>query len=323
MRARPEQLQRCFDCGVASTDHYDVESEAAMRLVKVVCDERKRFARHIHQVRLAKVSCRKYQSLAVDGNVATCCSQRAVDYVTVTACVHQFRVRTHTKPIGTHHAAIVLECFFTRRFLPSCNERMAADLEQFGSGEKTHPDGIANNGVGDGAGLDDQRIDSALSGRNRTRQPDGAAAGNHRIFKMILLHGESSKLQPHVHHRYHQPCSLTIDTPRWVMNVSKARVLVTGGSSGIGKATALALAEMGAKVAICGRNRAAVEQAAGETGATPFVADVSSETDVVALIPKVIKALGGYDVLINNAGFGRFAPLVETKIGRASCWESV
>ena len=96
------------------------------------------------------------------------------------------------------------------------------------------------------------------------------------------------------------------------MNVSKARVLVTGGSSGIGKATALALAEMGAKVAICGRNRAAVEQAAGETGATPFVADVSSETDVVALIPKVIKALGGYDALINNAGFGRFAPLVET-----------
>jgi 3-oxoacyl-[acyl-carrier protein] reductase len=96
------------------------------------------------------------------------------------------------------------------------------------------------------------------------------------------------------------------------MNVSKARVLVTGGSSGIGRATALALAELGAKVAICGRNRDAIEQTAGEIGASPFVADVSRESDVLALIPSVIETLGGYDALINNAGFGRFAPLVET-----------
>ncbi len=96
------------------------------------------------------------------------------------------------------------------------------------------------------------------------------------------------------------------------MNIAKARVLVTGGSSGIGKATALALAEAGAKVAICGRDRAAVERAASEINAIPFVADVSRETDVMALIPSVIKALGGYDVLINNAGFGRFAALIDT-----------
>jgi len=107
------------------------------------------------------------------------------------------------------------------------------------------------------------------------------------------------------------------------MNVSKARVLVTGGSSGIGKAVALALAQLGAKVAICGRNRATIEQAAGEIGATPFVADVSREADVVALIPKVIDALGGYDALINNAGFGRFAPLLEvTADDMRAVWET-
>ena len=107
------------------------------------------------------------------------------------------------------------------------------------------------------------------------------------------------------------------------MNIAKARVLVTGGSSGIGKATALALAEQGARVAICGRTRAAVDQAAGEIGATPFVADVSRESDVVGLIPDVVKALGGYDVLINNAGFGRFAALVDTtEADMRAVWET-
>jgi 3-oxoacyl-[acyl-carrier protein] reductase len=107
------------------------------------------------------------------------------------------------------------------------------------------------------------------------------------------------------------------------MNIAKAHVLVTGGSSGIGKATALALAEAGARVAICARDRSAVERAASEIGASPFVADVSSEPDVVALIPQVIKALGGYDVLINNAGFGRFARLVDTSVDdMRSVWET-
>lgn len=107
------------------------------------------------------------------------------------------------------------------------------------------------------------------------------------------------------------------------MNIAKARILVTGGSSGIGKATALALAESGARVAICGRDRAAIEKAAGEIGASPFVCDVSREEDVVALIPGVVAALGGYDVLINNAGFGKFAPLIDTTAAdMRAVWET-
>lgn len=107
------------------------------------------------------------------------------------------------------------------------------------------------------------------------------------------------------------------------MNVATARVLVTGGTSGIGKATALALAQRGAKVAICGRHETTVRSAAEETGAAPFVADVSREADVVALIPKVVDALGGYDAVINNAGFGRFAPLVNTTVeDMRAVWET-
>ena len=107
------------------------------------------------------------------------------------------------------------------------------------------------------------------------------------------------------------------------MNIAKARVLVTGGSSGIGKATAFALADAGARVAICGRDRTAVETAAGEIGASPIVCDVSQETEVVAMVPRVIKALGGYDVLINNAGFGRFAALVDTtEADMRAVWET-
>ncbi len=107
------------------------------------------------------------------------------------------------------------------------------------------------------------------------------------------------------------------------MNISTSHVLVTGGSSGIGKATALALAQRGAKVAICGRHRDAIESAAREIGAAPFVADVSNESDVTALIPRVIETLGGYDALINNAGFGRFAPLVSTSAAdMRAVWET-
>ena len=95
------------------------------------------------------------------------------------------------------------------------------------------------------------------------------------------------------------------------MDLSTARVLVTGGSSGIGYATAKRLATAGARVAICGRHVAALRTAAKEIGATPVEADVSREADVARLVATVIRELGGYDTLINNAGFGRFAPLAQ------------
>jgi len=98
------------------------------------------------------------------------------------------------------------------------------------------------------------------------------------------------------------------------MKIDSARALVTGGSSGIGFATAKLLASGGAKVAICGRDRAKLERAAGEIGALAIPADVSREADAIRLVEQTIARFDDYNVLINNAGFGTFAPLLETSL---------
>src|SRR5688500_8274309 len=96
------------------------------------------------------------------------------------------------------------------------------------------------------------------------------------------------------------------------MDLRTAKALVTGGSSGIGYATAQLLRDRGAEVAICGRKADALEEASAELGALAIVCDVSKEDDVKRMVAKVISDLGGYNVLVNNAGFGHWAPLVET-----------
>ncbi|HEX8548330.1 MAG TPA: SDR family oxidoreductase [Cytophagaceae bacterium] len=95
------------------------------------------------------------------------------------------------------------------------------------------------------------------------------------------------------------------------MNIKDAKVLVTGGSSGIGYETARHLIELGAKVVICGRNKEKLTKAASEMGAHAVVADVSDEDDVKRLVSTTIKQLDGLNVLINNAAYGHFGMLVD------------
>ena len=96
------------------------------------------------------------------------------------------------------------------------------------------------------------------------------------------------------------------------MRLEDAKVLVTGGSSGIGYEVARVLAAARAKVAISGRNEARLRQAAEAVGATAIPGDVSVEADCVRMVRQTIDALGDYNVLVNNAGIGAFAPLLET-----------
>ena len=92
--------------------------------------------------------------------------------------------------------------------------------------------------------------------------------------------------------------------------------LVTGGNSGIGRATALAFARAGAKVVIAARRITEGEEtvqminAAGGTGC--FVpTDVSQADQVVTMVQKTIAVYGRLDVAFNNAGMGSRAPLVD------------
>lgn len=81
-------------------------------------------------------------------------------------------------------------------------------------------------------------------------------------------------------------------------------ILITGGSSGYGKAVAKKFAEAGCRVIITGRNETTLNAAAKETGAIPFRADVTSPEDWKALHAFVEQNYGKIDLLLNNAGGG-------------------
>jgi 3-oxoacyl-[acyl-carrier protein] reductase len=95
------------------------------------------------------------------------------------------------------------------------------------------------------------------------------------------------------------------------MNLNNAVALVTGGSAGIGFSIAKTFAESGARVAITGRDKGRLDEAAKKLGAFPVHADVSKEADVERTYREVLAKFGDLDILVNNAGIGVFKPLVE------------
>ena len=86
------------------------------------------------------------------------------------------------------------------------------------------------------------------------------------------------------------------------MDLKNAVVLITGGSSGIGRATAQVLTQAGARVAITGRDAERLFEAASSLGVVGIQAVVADEGDVMRTFREVKEKLGDLDVLINNAG---------------------
>jgi len=91
------------------------------------------------------------------------------------------------------------------------------------------------------------------------------------------------------------------------MNITRKRVLITGGSSGIGLALAQVLLAKGAKLAISGRRPEAVAEAVRsmQTGSAKIhgiVADIATAEGRDATLEQALAALGGLDILVNNAG---------------------
>ena len=98
------------------------------------------------------------------------------------------------------------------------------------------------------------------------------------------------------------------------MELADARVLITGGGTGIGLALAAYLVNAGATVAVNGRRQAPIDAAAKELGVLAVQGDVSVEADATRIVHTVVDAWGGFNTLINNAGFGTFASLLDTKL---------
>ena len=86
--------------------------------------------------------------------------------------------------------------------------------------------------------------------------------------------------------------------------MSMRRVLITGGSDGIGAALVQHARKAGHQVVFTGRNETKVHAVAGATGAHGIKADVSSDADNARVVDEAGSKMGGIDVLINNAGFG-------------------
>ncbi|WP_170350257.1 SDR family NAD(P)-dependent oxidoreductase [Ruegeria atlantica] len=97
-------------------------------------------------------------------------------------------------------------------------------------------------------------------------------------------------------------------------NLENKVILITGGGTGIGKATASAFIANGAKVVITGRRQSVLEEATQKLGpqAYAIVGDVSKDGEPARIIEETIRKFGRLDVLVNNAGTGKMGPLSET-----------
>lgn len=92
--------------------------------------------------------------------------------------------------------------------------------------------------------------------------------------------------------------------------------IITGGSTGLGRAMALEFANAGADIVVCSRNKANIEAVSEEIKALgrrslAIVTDVCAKEQVTSMVNKVIDEFGRVDILVNNSGVGRHASIID------------
>ena len=110
-----------------------------------------------------------------------------------------------------------------------------------------------------------------------------------------------------------------------MQNIKGKKALVTGGSRGLGKAIALALAKEGVDVAITGRSSKSLEETVEEikklgVNATYSVFNVAEKVEVKMQLERLIESFGAFDILINNAGIAAFGGFLEME---ENDWEDI
>lgn len=107
---------------------------------------------------------------------------------------------------------------------------------------------------------------------------------------------------------------MTLSTPR---QLEGKVALITGASSGIGRATAVVLAQRGARIVAAARRQSELDEVVAEITAqggiaSSIVVDVTREADIIAMVQFAVDTYGQLDIAFNNAGTeGVFAPLIE------------
>jgi NAD(P)-dependent dehydrogenase (short-subunit alcohol dehydrogenase family) len=107
---------------------------------------------------------------------------------------------------------------------------------------------------------------------------------------------------------------MTLSTPR---QLEGKVALITGASSGIGRAAAVVLAQRGAKIVAAARRQSELDEVVAEITAqggiaSSIVVDVTREADIIAMVQFAVDTYGKLDIAFNNAGTeGVFAPLIE------------
>ena len=109
------------------------------------------------------------------------------------------------------------------------------------------------------------------------------------------------------------------------MKLENKKAIITGGSRGLGKATAIAFAKKGIDVAITGRNEKKLAETVTElkslgVNATYEIFDVGNYKEVQTGIKNILATLGSVDILVNNAGIAAFGSLNDMEISQ---WEAI